>query len=397
MTTGALKGIRVIDLTRVISGPHCTMILGDLGAEVIKVEKKDSGDIGRGYAPFYKGESTYFMTHNRSKKSITLNFRHPKALDILYKLLQDADVLVENFKAGTLEKMGLAPEKLLEMNPRLIITRISGFGQDGPYSNRPCFDAVAQSLSGLMDMTGFPDEPPVMMGAYVCDLSAGLYGVIGTLSALHAREKNGKGQVVDVALLDCACGLTHSAIMNYFLLNDLCSRNGNQDRAAWPASFYHTADNKMVYIHAGQDTAFSSFCKISGNEMYLSHPDFSNLSMRKNHIEECDQLVSQWTSEHTLTEIMSLCEANNIPCAPVNSVKDMIRDPQLIHRNMIQKINDADLGDITTTGPVLKMSETPPAIQCSAPRLGAQNYEIYHNLLHYTEEEIAQMTKEKLI
>ena len=197
MRDSALNNIRVIDLTRVISGPHCTMILGDLGAEIIKIEKPGTGDISREYSPFYQGHSTYFMTHNRNKKSITLNFRHPDALDIIYRLISDADILVENFKAGTLEKMGLAPEKLLEMNPRLIITRISGFGQDGPYSSLPCFDAVAQSLTGLMDMTGFPDAPPVMMGSYVCDFSAGLYGVIGTLAALHSREQTGKGQVVD--------------------------------------------------------------------------------------------------------------------------------------------------------------------------------------------------------
>lgn len=173
----ALEGIKVVDLTRVVSGPHCTMILGDFGADVIKIEKPGAGDIGRGYAPFYEGEATYFMTHNRNKRSISLNMRHPKAKEIVLRLLKDADVLVENFKAGTLEKIGLDPQMLLEMNPRLIITRISGFGQDGPYSDQVCYDAVAQAMSGLMAITGDPDSKgghPTMVGSYVVDFVSGV-------------------------------------------------------------------------------------------------------------------------------------------------------------------------------------------------------------------------------
>ena len=207
-------------------------------------------------------------------------------------------------------------------------------------------------------MTGFPDAPPVMMGSYVCDFSAGLYGVIGTLAALHSREQTGKGQVVDVSLLDCACSLTHSAIMNYFMLNEVTTRNGNQDRAAWPASFYPTKDHKLIYIHAGQDPAFAAFCHISGNESYAEDPEYMHLNGRKNHIRVCDQLVSEWTCNHTLNEIMSMCRENNIPCAPVNTVKEMVSDPQLLHRNMICDMYDNNLGTIKTTGPVLKMSET---------------------------------------
>ena len=205
--TKALEGIKVIDLTRVVSGPHCTMILGDFGADIIKIEKPGVGDIGRGYAPFYEGEATYFMTHNRNKRGISLNMRHPKARQILLDLLKDADVLVENFKAGNLEAMGLAPDDLLKLNPRLIITRISGFGQDGPYSDQVCYDAVAQAKSGLMAITGDPDSKgghPTMVGSYVVDFVSGIYGALGTMAALQARERTGKGQVVDVAMLDTA-------------------------------------------------------------------------------------------------------------------------------------------------------------------------------------------------
>ena len=394
---GALSGLKVIDLSRVIAGPHCTMILGDLGAEIIKIEKKGEGDISRGYAPYYEGESTYFMTHNRNKKSISLNFRHPKALDILYSLIKDADVLVENFKAGTLEKMGLAPEKLLELNPRLVITRISGFGQDGPYSSKPCFDAVAQSLSGLMDITGFPDGAPTMIGTYVCDLASGLYAVIGTLAALQSRNVTGRGQVVDISLLDCACGLTHSAIINYYLLGQVTRRNGNQDRASWPATFYPSKDGKLVFIHAGQDPAFAQLCKMIGREDLLADPEYRHLTGRANHIKECDDIVTSWTTSKNYEEILKLCEEHGIPCAKVNDMEDMVHDEQLIYRKMIRQVEDKKFGTITTSGPVIKMSETNPDVYCTAPRLGEHNLEVYSEKLGFSEEEIKQMEEDGLI
>ena len=353
--------------------------------------------MSRGYAPYYEGESTYFMTHNRNKRSITLDFRHPKALDILYSLIKNADVLVENFKAGTLEKMGLAPDKLLEINPRLVITRISGFGQDGPYANRPCFDAVAQSLSGLMDITGFPDGDPTMVGTYVCDLTSGLYAVIGTLAALQAREHTGRGQVVDISLLDCACGLTHSAIINYYLLGLVTKRNGNQDRASWPATFYPSKDGRLVFIHAGQDPAFAKFCKMIQREDILENPEFRYLTGRANHIQECDELVSSWTRTHTLEEILDACEKSGIPCARVNNMEEMVHDKQLIYRKMIRTVEDSRFGAITTSGPVIKMSETNPDVYRTAPRLGEHNHEIYHQELGLTKEEIALLEEEGVI
>lgn len=397
MNPSALNGVRVIDLTRVIAGPHCTMILGDLGADVIKIEKPGEGDISRGYAPYFQGESTYFMTHNRNKKSISLNYRHPKSKEILHALIKGADVLVENFKAGTLEKMGLAPDTLLEWNPGLIITRISGFGQDGPYSHLPCFDAVAQSLSGLMDMTGIPGEPPVMMGAYVCDLSAALNGVIGTLAALYSRTLTGRGQVVDVALLDSACGLTHSAILNYYLLGQVTTRNGNQDRAAWPASFYQTGDGRTIYIHAGQDPAFAAFARISGNDSLLEDPEYAMLSGRSRHIAECDRLVADFAAKYTMDELLSILESANIPCAPVNSVREMVQNPQLIHRKMIREIDHPRFGKIKSPGSVIKMSATNPDVFSAAPSLGEHNHLVYGGYLGYSDEEIELLAAQGVI
>ena len=397
MTNGALSGVRVIDLTRVIAGPHCTMILGDLGADVIKIEKSQGGDIGRGYGPYYKGESIYYMTHNRNKKSITLNFRHPKAHKILIDLIKDADVLVENYKAGTLEKMGLDPKDLLEINPGLVITRISGFGQEGPYSKRPCFDAVAQSISGLMDMNGEIDQPPEMIGAYVCDISAGLYGVIGTLAALYRKKVTGRGQVVDVSLLDSAMPLTHTAILNYFLCGDVITRNGNQDRAAWPSNFYFTKDHKMVYIHLGNDPEFKAFCKMSGQEELLKDPYWATLDGRGEHIEECDKMIADYAAQYDMATLCDMCDQNNIPNAPVNSVSEAVNNEQLIYRKMIREVEHPKFGKIMSPGPVVKMSETDTDVYNTAPDLGQDNDLIYGEYLGLSKSEIETLKKDGVI
>ncbi|MHB1316052.1 MAG: CaiB/BaiF CoA transferase family protein, partial [Christensenellales bacterium] len=389
MIKGALDGVKVIDLSRVIAGPHCSMILGDFGADIIKVEVKGTGDMGRGFAPFYQGESTYFLTHNRNKRSITLNYRHPKANGILLSLLKDADVLVENYKAGTLEAMGLDPKMLLELNPRLIITRMSGFGQDGPYASRPCYDAVAQSISGLMDVTGPADGPPVMLGLYICDFTSGLYGAIGTLAALQARTLTGKGQVVDVALLDAACALTHSSIINYYQLGEVMQRIGNQDRASSPANFYNSKDGRLLYIQASQDSAFAKFCSMIGREDLLEDERFCTFNNRFANADACDELVGSWTITKTVAEILELCEKYGIPCARVNNMGEMAQDPQLIYRKMVREVQHPKLGKLIMNGPTVKMSDTNPDVFLPPPLLGQHNKEIYGGMLGYSDEEIA--------
>lgn len=233
-----------------------------------------------------------------------------------------------------------------------------------------------------------------MVGTYVCDLTSGLYAAIGTLAALLAREHTGKGQVVDISLLDCACGLTHSAIINYYLLGQVTKRNGNQDRASWPATFYPTKDGRLAFIHAGQDPAFAKFCKMLGREDLLSDPEFAHLTGRANHIQECDTLVASWTKEHTLKEILDACEAIGIPCSRVNNIEEMAHDEQLIYRKMIRPVEDSRFGTITASGPVIKMSDTNPDVYCTAPRLGEHNHLIYHQELGFTEEEIKHMEEE---
>lgn len=225
-----LEGIRVLDLARVLSGPHCAMLLGDMGAEVIKVEKPGEGDMTRSNLPKYKGESTYFMAHNRNKKSITLNFRKPQAKEIFLKLVEQSDIIIENFRAGTMEAMGLGYDVLSAVNPRIILTRISGFGQSGPYADRTCFDGAAQAMSGMVDITGDPSGVPYMTGTYIVDYTSALYAAVGTIAALRYAEQTGKGQVVDIALLDVAFSMLHTAVPDYYMLSQEMKRNGNNDR-----------------------------------------------------------------------------------------------------------------------------------------------------------------------
>ncbi len=323
----ALEGMKVLDLARVIAGPHCSMILGDLGAEVVKVEKSGSGDMSRDNQPKVNGESTYFMTHNRNKKSITLNFRHPKAREILFGLVRNADVLVENFRAGTLEDMGCGYEKLKEVNPGLILTRISGFGQDGPYAQRGCFDGAAQAMSGLMDVTGMENGQPFMVGTYVVDYTAALYGVIGTLAALRARTLTGVGQVVDVSLLDSAVSLMHTAVVDYDSLGLKMTRHGNNDRYAWPANVYMAKDSRWVYIHAGMDNMFSLLAKIMGREDLLQDSRYNRRESRAQHTQECDKFVQEWVCTKESDEVVRLVSAAGILCAKVNDMTEMMNDP----------------------------------------------------------------------
>lgn len=394
---GTLDGIKVLDLARVIAGPHCGMILGDLGAEVIKVEKPGTGDMSRGYLPKVKGESTYFLTHNRNKKSITLDFRHPKAKEILFGLVKKADVLVENFRAGTLEEMGYSYDELKKVNPRLILTRVSGFGQDGPYAQRTCFDGAAQAMSGIMDVTGMEDGPPVMVGTYVVDYTAALYATIGTLAALRTREITGEGQIVDVSLLDSAVSLLHTAITDYCMLGKKMTRHGNNDRYAWPGNVYIAKDNRYVYIHAGMDSTFSSLVKIMNREDLLKDDRYNNRMGRMQHIKECDNQIQEWVSTKSVDEIIKVVAVAGIPCAMVNDVAKMTEDPQIRHRNMIAEIEHPTVGKVYMTGPVIHFSETPEKIRYAPPLLGQHNKEVYGEWLGFSDEEISQMAFDKCI
>ena len=395
---GPLEGVRVLDLSRVLSGPHCGMILGDLGAEVIKVEKPGEGDMSRANYPRVHGESTYFLAHNRNKMSITLNFRKPGAKEIFLEMVRKADVILENYRAGTMEAMGLGFDVLKSVNPRIILTRISGFGQDGPYSNRTCFDGAAQAMSGLMDITGAEDGAPTMIGTYVVDYSAGLYAVIGTLAALRERDVTGEGQVVDVALLDAAVSLMHTSIPDYKMLGQVFTRKGNNDRYAWPANLYQASDGRWVYIHAGMNNTFAALMKIIGREELITDERTATREARATAEcrKFCDEIIGGWARQKTSDEIIAVVSQAGIPCAKVSNVPEMIADEQVAHRQMVRKVEHAVAGDVYVSGPVVHFSAQKSEIYLAPPMLGEHNEQVYGEM-GYTPEQIAALKEKGVI
>lgn len=394
-----LKGVKVLDLSRVLAGPHCAMILGDLGAEVIKIEKPDEGDMSRGNEPKYKGLSTYFMAHNRNKKSITLNFRKPKAKEIFLEMVKSADVIVENYRAGTMENMGLGYDVLSSVNPRIILARISGFGQSGPYSNRTCFDGAAQAMSGLVEITGEQGDSPYMAGTYVIDYTSALYSTIGILSALREAEQTGVGQVIDIALLDCAFSLLHTAVPDYKIMGEEMTRNGNSDRYMWPANIYPAMNDRWVYIHAGMEKCYKSIMEVIGHTEVLEDEKHGATRQARSSVEGKaynDALIRDWTLTKTAEEIVDILAPLGIPCAKVNRISEIIEDPQLKHRNMLVPFLLKDGTEGILAGSVLHLSGSEFQVMLPPPELGEHTTEIL-NHIGYDDTEIEELRDQGII
>lgn len=394
---GPLEGIRVLDLTRVLAGPFCCMLLGDMGAEVVKVERTERGDDVRSLEPQVGGQSLYFLVMNRNKLGITLNFRHPQGPALLKELVRHADVLVENFRAGTMEKMGCGYDTLKQINPRLIMASISGFGQDGPLSQDTCFDVIAQAMSGIMNMTGDPQGPPTMAGTFVIDYSTALYAVIGILGALRAREQTGIGQWVDVALLDTAVSFLITAIPEYLLLGRKMTRVGNRDRYCAPANLFRASDGEWVYVAAANDSLFPQLVKVMGQEELLRDPRFATNEARMAHVEEAEEVLAHWVAGKTAEEVVSLVRGAGLPCARIASIEEVVTNPQLKHRGMLVDMEHPTAGRVPMQGLNIHFSHTPQQIRRPAPLLGQHNEDVYTRWLGLSPERIAQLKREGVI
>lgn len=383
--TEALRGIRVLDLSRFIAGPFCAQLLGDMGAEVIKVERP-SGEDARHHGPFYRGESVYTMVYNRNKYGITLDTRHPAALDVLERLVRMGDVLVENYRPGTLAEMGLSHDHLRELNPRLVVASLSGFGQTGPFARRALFDAIAQATSGLMSLTGEPGGPPTMTGTYIADYVAGLYGAIGVLTALYARESTGVGQVVDVGSLDAifSCLGTHPSA--FLMLGQRPERTGSRDLLTAPANVFAAADG-YVYIHAGTNPLFPRLCEAMGRSDLAADERFRDVPGRMTHQDELEAAIGAWTRTQTIEELSPILEQAGIPFGPVAEIPDVVASPQLRARQMIAEIEHPTLGTLVVPGIPVKLDATPGSIRKAPPMVGEDNELIYTQLLGFSASE----------
>jgi len=374
----ALKGIKIIDLSRVLAGPFCTMLLADMGAEVIKVEFPGKGDDSRTFPPFKEGQGTYFINFNRNKKSVVLDLKEPADINTFLEIIRSMDVLVENFRPGTMEKMGLGYERLRALNDQLIYASISGFGHYGPNKNKPGYDIIGQAVGGIMSITGWPDGPPTRTGTAISDVLAALFCTIGILSALHARTLYGKGQKVDVALVDSVVAAIGTILQIYMVENRVPERSGNKYDFIAPYEAFAAKDGWFV-LGVGNDNIWKKFCgSINRRDLIDDKRFYSNVERVKNN-RVLAEIIGQWAVVHTVKDVVAMLEQDGIPAAPINDLEQIVHDPHIaIAREMIQTIVHPIAGEVQVTGNPIKMSETNPRIRKSAPLLGEHTDEIIH-------------------
>jgi len=392
----ALGGIKVLDLSRALAGPYCTMMLADMGAEVIKVEMPGTGDDSRAWGPpFVEGESAYFMSINRNKKSITLDMKGSKAIEIIMKLIKGSDVLVENFRPGAMERLGLAYQQVKAMNPRLVYCSISGFGQNGPYRMLPGFDQVLQGMGGLMSITGEPDGPPVKVGVPIADITAGMFAAYGIAIALFTREKTGSGQMVDISLLDSQVALLTYRAGSFFASGEIPRRVGSGHPVIVPYQAFKARD---VYINiaVGNDQLWGKFCKAVGLEDIMNDPRFATNAKRVQNRNEVVKVVGDLIATKNGDEWLKILTDAGIPCGPIYSVDKIFSDPQVIHRQMVTELHHPKAGTIKVTGNPVKLSDSPGELTMPPPLLGQHTQEVLEGL-GYSAKDIEELKQAKLI
>ncbi len=395
-----LEGIRVLSLTGALFGPYAAMLLADLGAEVIKVERPKYGDMNREWGPFFPGvqgpeKSAYFVSIHRNNKGITLNLKSPKGKEILKKLVEKSDVLIENFKPGTLEEWGLGYSELKKVNPRLIFASGSGFGQYGPYSRWPSYDIIGQAMGGFMDMNGWPDKPPARAGSSIGDIVSGMFLAIGILAALRYRDITGKGQSVDVAQVDSMLAVLENAIARYTVGGKIPTRIGSKHPTITPFDIFKAKDGYVV-IAAGNDGIFKRFCEAIGKPEWLADPRFATNPKRCENEPALKALIEEYTKDKSRWDVANLLVKYDVPSGPVYNVAEAIEDVHVKAREMIVEIDQPQYGKVKIAGCPIKFSESPIKTFKSAPLLGQHNVEVY-TALGYTQSEIDELAKEGVI
>jgi crotonobetainyl-CoA:carnitine CoA-transferase CaiB-like acyl-CoA transferase len=365
--TSPLNGITILDLTRVLSGPYCTMLLADMGARVIKVEQPRSGDDTRHWGPPFLGtESAYFLSINRNKESVTLDFKHPEGRAILDRLIAKSDVVVENFRPGALAKLGLDYASLAPAHPRLVYCSISGFGQTGPRRKEPGYDAVLQAEGGLMSITGSPDAPPVRVGVAIADIVTGMFAAQGVSMALYARERTGRGQLVDVSMLDAVAALLTYQAGIYFATGAPPVRLGNRHPTIVPYETFSASDGDFV-LAVGNDEQWRRFCEVAGLD---AGDQFATNRERVTGYAELRPIVAGVLRPHPRQYWIEKLTAAGVPCGSVRDLREVFSDPQLAAREMIVPMHHAAAGDIRVLGTPIKLSDTPAAMRAAPPTLG---------------------------
>lgn len=386
-----LEGIKVVDLTRVLSGPYSTMILADYGAEVIKVEMPGTGDDSRAYGPYQNGESAYYMSINRNKKSITIDTKNPEGVALLKELISKADVVVENFKPGTAEKLGIGYEDIKKFNPEIIYACCSGFGHSGPYSKRPAYDAVVQAMGGIMSITGPGPGQYTRVGASIGDIVAGMFTSIGTLLAILHKQRTGKGQKVDVAMLDCQVAILENAIARYCVNGTVPQPGGNRHPSIVPFEDFTCKDGVKVMIAVGNNGLWGKFCRTAGLEELIEDPRFATNPLRNENYKELKAIIDEAFLTKTSEEWYNELVAAGVPATYVNTVDKVVNNEQIKARDMIIEANHEGIGPFKMANTPIKMSETQGGLHTPAPTLGENTDEILRDFLGYSDAQIEEV------
>ena len=377
MSRGPLKGLRVLELGTLIAGPFCSRILAEFGAEVVKIESPDGGDPLRTWRKLHEGTSLWWLAQARNKKSVAIDLKAPEGQALVRRLAREADIVVENFRPGTLERWGIGWEQLSAENPGLVMVRLSGYGQTGPYKDRPGFGAIGEAMGGLRFLSGYPDRAPVRVGVSIGDSIAALYGAIGALAALREREVNGgKGQVVDVALYEAVFAMMESLLPEYDMTGFVRTRTGASLPGIVPSNTYTTRDGKYVVIGANNDSIFKRMMRAIGREDLADDPQLARNDGRVARTEEIDTVIGTWTGAHDLDEVLRVLEAAEVPAGKIYDIADIVADPQYAARSMIEQFQLSAGRSVKLPGIVPKLSATPGGTAWLGPALGAHTREV---------------------
>lgn len=399
--TPALTGVRVLELGTLIAGPFCGRLLADQGADVIKIEAPDRPDPLRDWGQAeVDGHHFFWTVHARNKRCITLDLRSDRGRELLLELVDTADVVLESFRPGTLEKWGIGPDVLRARNPRLVVARVSGYGQTGPHSRRPGYASVAEAVSGMRHLNGFPDGPPPRTALSIGDSLAGMFAMQGVLTALFARDRDGGlGQVVDVSLAESCLALLESTIPDYSATGLVRGPGGTRLEGLAPSNLYRCADNRWLIIAANQDTVFARLCAAMGRGELVDDPRFATHTARGRHQDEIDAVVGEWAAQHDADALTDILETAGVVVGPVNTVAEVVQDPQFLARDMLVAHHDEALAaDVLGPGVIPKLDRTPGSVRWAGPpRPGTHNTEVYTGLLGLSDDELGKLVADRIV
>ena len=395
---GPLKGVKILDLSWVLSGPLATMVLGDLGAEVIKLERPEAGDLARGNGPFIDGESSYFLSLNRGKKSLTIDLQTSRGKQLFLELTKTVDAVVENFVPGTMKRLGLDYEAVEKENPVIIYASISGFGQTGPFAQTRALDVIIQAMGGIMSITGESDGPPLRPGASLGDITAGLFAAIGIVSALFERQQSGRGQMLDISMLDCQVAILENAFSRFFATGEVPARLGAKHPVFTPFQAFESRDGYIVIaMVGGVRNQWPLFCAIIGRLDLMDDDRYQTGELRTQHYDELEPILNEIMKTKTTEQWIKELTEIGIPCGPINNIEQVASHPQVRAREMIVEVPHPKLGSVKLINSPIKLSRTPANVDRIASGLGQDTRDLLAGLLRMNESEIDKLAEDKVI